>query len=52
MDLRDIFAVYAMQGLLARGSGVAIESVSNLAYYMADSMMIQRASPEHPEDDE
>jgi hypothetical protein len=52
MDLRDIFAVYAMEGLLARGSGVAIESVSNLAYIIADSMIAQRVATEHPEDDE
>jgi hypothetical protein len=51
-DLRDIFAAHAMQGILAGRSNVAFENVSNLAYYMADSMMIQRASPEHPEDDE
>ena len=52
MDLRDIFAAHAMEGLLAGREYVAIESVSNLAYIIADSMMIQRASPEHPEDDE
>ena len=43
MDLRDIFAAHAMQGILAGRSAVAIESVSNLAYIVADSMMTQRA---------
>jgi len=52
MDLRDIFAAHAMEGLLARGSGVAYESVSNLAYIIADSMIAQKVAPEHPEDDE
>jgi hypothetical protein len=56
-DLRDYFAAHAMQGILAGRfmagrSNTAFENISNLAYYMADSMMIQRASPEHPEDDE
>jgi len=52
MDLRDIFAAHAMQGLLARGSAVAIESVSNIAYIVADSMMAQRFAAEHPEDED
>jgi len=52
IERRDYFAAHAMQGILAGRSNVAFENVSNLAYYMADSMMIQRASPEHPEDDE
>jgi len=51
-DLRDYFAAHAMQGLLAGRSNVEFETIPSLAYYLADSMMIQRASPEHLEDDE
>jgi hypothetical protein len=52
MDLRDIFAAHAMEGLLAGREYVAIESVSTVAYIIADSMIAQRVAPEHPEDDE
>jgi hypothetical protein len=64
MDLRDIFASHAMEGLLAGRSDVAIDSVANVAYIVADSMMTQRAyimadimmtqrvAPEHPEDED
>jgi hypothetical protein len=52
MELRDVFATHAMQGILAGRSAVAYESVSNLAYIIADSMIAQRVAPEHPEDDE
>ena len=43
MDLRDIFASHAMQGILAGRSDVAIDRVSYVAYIVADSMMTQRA---------
>ena len=52
MELRDIFATYAMQGILAGRSAVAYESVANLAYIIADSMIAQRVAPEHPEDED
>ena len=52
MDLRDIFASHAMQGILAGRPAVAYESVSNLAYIIADSMIAQRVAPEHPEDED
>ncbi len=52
IERRDYFAAHAMQGLLARGSAVAIESVANLAYIIADSMIAQRVAPEHPEDED
>ena len=52
MDLRDIFALYAMEGLLAGREYVAIESVATLAYIIADSMIAQRVAPAHPEDEE
>ena len=52
MDLRDIFAAHAMQGILAGRPAVAYESVQTLAYIIADSMIAQRVAPEHPEDED
>ena len=52
IERRDYFAAHAMEGLLAGREYVAIESVSNLAYIIADSMMTQRVAPEHPEDED
>ena len=45
MELRDYFAAKAMQGLLADGVAPAVtkETISIMAYAMADAMMEERA---------
>jgi hypothetical protein len=52
MDLRDIFAAHAMQGILAGKPAMSYEDIATVAYIIADSMIAQRVAPEHPEDDE
>jgi hypothetical protein len=53
MDLRDIFAAHAMEGLLAgEPPAMSYEDIATVAYIIADSMIAQRVAPEHPEDDE
>ena len=51
MELRDVFATHAMQGILAGSPAMSYENIANVAYIMADSMMTQRVAPEHPEDE-
>ena len=52
MDLRDIFASHAMQGILAGRPAMSYENIANVAYIIADSMIAQRVAPEHPEDED
>jgi hypothetical protein len=52
MDLRDVFATHAMQGILAGKPAMSYEDIATVAYIIADSMIAQRVAPEHPEDDE
>jgi|Laugresp1bdmlbsn_1035097.scaffolds.fasta_scaffold105406_1 hypothetical protein len=47
IERRDYFAAHAMQGILSGRSNVAFESISGLAYYIADSMMIERISEKY-----
>ena len=53
MDLRDIFAAHAMQGILAGELyAMSYEDMATVAYIIADSMIAQRVAPEHPEDED
>jgi len=50
MDLRDIFAAHAMQGILAGRPDIDLGPVASLAYIIADNMMHQRIVPSEDED--
>jgi hypothetical protein len=52
MDLRDIFAAHAMEGILSGKPAMSYENIATVAYIIADSMIAQRVAPEHPEEDE
>lgn len=52
IERRDYFAAHAMQGILSGRSNVAFESISGLAYYIADSMMIERISEKYLDNEE
>lgn len=49
---RDLFAMAALQGLLAGPTKFQVENIASYAYQIADAMLAERkktASPEWPE---